>query len=128
MEIFELAAALGQKLKEDERLVRLEKAHRAYEENEAVNTLSMEYAVQQQAIQNEAAKEDRDDAAITQIEARIEELYNQITGLDVYKELEEAQEAVNALMEAVNNTISAQISGEEPGGCTHNCATCGGCH
>ena len=128
MEIFELAAALGQKLKEDERLVRLEKAHRAYEENEAVNTLSMEYAVQQQAIQNEAAKEDRDDAAITQIEARIEELYNQITGLDVYKELEEAQEAVNVLMEAVNNTISAQISGEEPGGCTHNCATCGGCH
>ena len=36
MEIFELAAALGQKLKEDERLVRLEKAHRAYEENEAL--------------------------------------------------------------------------------------------
>jgi cell fate (sporulation/competence/biofilm development) regulator YmcA (YheA/YmcA/DUF963 family) len=128
MEIFELAAALGQKLKEDERLVRLEKAHRAYEENEEVNTLSMEYAVQQQAIQNEAAKEDRDDAAIEQIEARIEELYNQITGLDVYKELEAAQEDVNALMEAVNNTISAQISGEEPGGCTHNCATCGGCH
>ena len=128
MEIFELAAALGQKLKEDERLIRLEKAHRAYEEDESVNTLSMEYAVQQQAIQNEAAKEDRDDAAITQIEARIEELYNQITGLAVYRELEEAQEAVNALMEAVNNTISAQISGEEPGGCTHNCATCGGCH
>ena len=128
MEIFELAAELGKKLKEDERLVRLEKAHRAYEEDEDVNRLSMEYAVQQQAIQNEAAKEDRDDAAIEQIQARVEELYNEITGLAVYKELEEAQEAVNELMEAVNNTISAQISGEMPGGCTHDCSTCGGCH
>jgi cell fate (sporulation/competence/biofilm development) regulator YmcA (YheA/YmcA/DUF963 family) len=128
MEIFELAAELGKKLKDDARLVRLENARKAYEESEEIVKLSMEYAVQQQAIQNEASKEDRDDAVIEQLQERIEALYNEITALPVYKEFEEAQDAVNELMEAVNNTISTQISGEEPGGCTHNCATCGGCH
>ena len=128
MEIFELAAELGKKLKDDARLVRLENARKAYEESEEIVKLSMEYAVQQQAIQNEASKEDRDDAVIEQLQTRIEALYNEITALPVYKEFEEAQDAVNELMEAVNNTIATQISGEGPGGCTHNCATCGGCH
>ena len=35
---------------------------------------------------------------------------------------------VNELMNAVNQTIMTQITGEEPSGCTHNCSTCGGCH
>ena len=128
MEIFELAAELGKKLKEDARIVRLDAARTAYEADEKVINLSMEYAVQQQALQEEAVKEDKDEALIESLNARVEELYNEIVALPVYLELEAAQNEVTELMNSVNNTINAQMMGEEPNGCTHNCSTCGGCH
>ena len=130
MEIFELAAALGQKLKEDERLVRLEAARAAYENDETIMTLSTEYMVQQQAMQAEATKEEgeRDEALIEAISARIDALYTELTETPVYKEFEAAQNEVNDLMSRVNDTINAQIMDGEPDGCTHDCSTCGGCH
>ncbi len=128
MEIFELAAELGKKLKEDSRLIRLENARVAYEADERVIKLSTEYTVQQQAIQNEAMKDEQDENLIQMIQDRIEVLYNEIVTLETYVELEAAQNEVNDLMNMVNSTISFQISGEEPGNCTHDCSTCGGCH
>jgi cell fate (sporulation/competence/biofilm development) regulator YmcA (YheA/YmcA/DUF963 family) len=62
------------------------------------------------------------------IQNRINELYDQIMAAPVYVELLEAQEAVNELMNAVNNTITFAITGEMPSNCTHDCSTCGGCH
>ena len=130
MEIFELAAALGQKLKEDERLVRLEAARAAYENDETIMTLSTEYMVQQQAMQAEATKEEgeRDEALIESISARIDALYTELTETPVYKEIEAAQNEVTDLMSRVTDTINAQIMDGEPDGCTHDCSTCGGCH
>ncbi|MBR2312231.1 MAG: YlbF family regulator [Clostridia bacterium] len=128
MEIFELAAALGKKLKEDARIKRLDAAREAYEADEKIVNLSMEYAVQQQALQTEAVKEDKDESLIESLNARVEEIYNEIVSLPAYLELEAAQNEVNDLMSSVNNTINAQMMGEEQSGCTHNCATCGGCH
>lgn len=128
MEIFELAAELGKKLKEDARLVRLELARVAYEADEEIMKMTEEYAVQQQAMQREAMAENRDDAAIEAINERIEALYGAIVATESYRQLEAAQNEVNDLMSAVNATINAQITGEQPGGCTHNCASCSGCH
>jgi cell fate (sporulation/competence/biofilm development) regulator YlbF (YheA/YmcA/DUF963 family) len=61
------------------------------------------------------------------IQRRIDELYHLIIETPAFVELNEAQEAVNAYMNEVNQTIMSRITGEEPG-CTHNCATCKGCH
>lgn len=128
MEIFELAAALGNKLKEDERLIALEKAKAAYEADAKLKEYLMEYEIQQNVIQREAAKEDRDLNLIDEIQKRVDALYKQITEHPVFIELNRVQAEVNDLMNAVNQTIMKQITGESDG-CTHNCATCsGGCH
>ncbi len=126
--IFELAAELGQTLKDDARIIALNKAREAFEADTAVAALMTEYEVQQNAIHEEAMKEDRSEDVLNAIQDRIESIYNQITESESYKALEEAQNEVNALMEAVNNTITFNITGEEPSSCTHNCSTCGGCH
>ena len=128
MEIFELAAKLGQALKEDARLIALDKARKAYEEDEQVMKMMMEYEVQQRAMQNEAMKEERDEAILEMIQSRIDTLYDEIVASESYKALEAAQNEVNELMNKVNTTITYNITGEEPSGCTHNCSTCGGCH
>ena len=128
MGIFELAAELGKTLKEDPRLVRLEAARVAYESDENVRKLMMEYEVQQRAIQHEAAKDERDQVLLQMIQDRIDALYTAITETEAYKELEAAQNEVNALMEKVNATITYNITGEQPSSCTHDCSSCGGCH
>lgn len=128
MTIFELAAELGKALKNDEKLVRLENAKTAYEAETELNKKMIEYEVQQKALQLEITREERDTLLIDNIQKRIDTLYREIMEHPVFVELNEAQAEVNELMNAVNQTITFQITGEVPSSCTHDCSTCGGCH
>ena len=125
MTIFELAAELGKALKNDEKLVRLADAKKKYEEDHELQKMMIEYEVQQKALQGEITKEERDTLFIDVIQKRINELYEAIMSHPVFAELNEAQAEVNELMNAVNNAISFEITGELPS-CTHDCSTCGG--
>ena len=125
MTVFELARELGKALKDDEKLVRLANAKKAYEDDKVIQKYMVEYEVQQKALQVELTKEERDTLFIDVIQKRIDELYKLIMEHPVFVELNEAQAEVNELMNAVNNAISYEITGELPS-CTHNCSTCGG--
>ena len=126
MTIFELAAQLGKALKEDEKLVRLNNAKNAYESDKELQKMMVEYEVQQKAMQAEITKPERDTMLIDIIQNRINELYNAIMAHPIFVELNEAQAEVNELMNAVNNTITFEITGELPSSCTGSCSTCGG--
>ena len=125
MTIFELASQLGTALKEDEKLVRLDNAKKAYEGDGELQKMMVEYEVQQKALQVELTKQERDTMFIDVIQKRINELYDSIMAHPIFVELNEAQSDVNEFMNAVNNTITFEITGEVPS-CTHNCSTCGG--
>ena len=125
MTIFELASQLGRALKEDDKLVRLDNAKKAYEGDRELQKMMVEYEVQQKALQAELTKPERDTMLIDIIQKRINDLYNAIMGHPIFVELNEAQAEVNELMNAVNNTITFEITGELPS-CTGSCSTCGG--
>ena len=125
MTIFELASELGKALKNDEKLVRLADARKNYENDPDLQKMMVEYEVQQKALQGELTKDERDTMFIDIIQKRINELYEAIMSHSVFTELNEAQAEVNELMNAVNNTITFEITGELPS-CTHDCSTCGG--
>ena len=129
MEIFDLAAKLGQALKKDERLVALEQAKKVYEEDVALRRDMTEYEVQQKVLAEEITKgEGRDLLLVDMVQARIDALYKQINENPAFVSLDRAQTAVNDLMARVNAAITYEITGELPGtGCTHDCSTCGGC-
>ena len=126
MDIMELAALLGKTLKEDERLIKLEEAKKEYTSDAELQKKLVEYEVQQKALQGEITREERDMLFIETIQKRIDQLYNDIMAHPVFVELNEAQADVNELMNAVNNTITYNITGEMPSSCTHDCSTCGG--
>ena len=129
MDIFEIAAQLGDALKNDEKLKRLEAAKKAYESEPTLQKALVEYEVQQKALQVEITREERDTLFIDTIQKRIDVLYNEIMTHPVFAELNEAQAEVNVLMNEVNATITYHITGEKPSSCTHDCSTCGGgCH
>lgn len=124
MEVMELAAALGQKIKEDERIAALNKAKEEYEKDSALQTLMTEYNAQSTALTEEYKKPEKDEEFIKVIERRINELYHEITENPKLIAYQMAQEVVNAFMEEVNSEITYQITGERP--CTHDCSSCGG--
>ena len=119
----ELAAELGKAIKADERITKMNEAREAYEKDEDLQKLMLEYNVQQTALAEEYKKETVDPAIIESIEARLDAIVKEVTEKDVFVALNEANEAVNALMQAVNGEIEFNITGQRP--CTHDCHSCG---
>ncbi len=124
--IYSIASELGKAISQDERMIRMVKAKEAYESSEKIGNLMMEYGIQQQALTTMGDSEQIDTDAVAKIQERINEIYAEITTDPIFKELDEAQAAVNELMETVNNTIMFNATGETP--CTHDCSSCSGCH
>ena len=124
MEVMELAAKLGQEIKKDPRVVALQAAEKAYTEDRKLQTLMVEYNAQSTALTEEYKKPEKDAEFIKRIEARINELYHEITENPVMLEYQAAQEVVNEFMNEVNAEITYQITGQRP--CSHDCSSCGG--
>jgi cell fate (sporulation/competence/biofilm development) regulator YlbF (YheA/YmcA/DUF963 family) len=123
MEIMELAAQLGQAIKADERVAKRDKAREVYEADEAIQQLMFEYNMQQIALQEEYKKESIDKNVIEAIEKRLDQIVADVTANPVFIAINEAEEAVNALMQEVNAEITFQITGKRP--CSHDCSSCG---
>ena len=127
MEIKDIAVMLGEAIKNDDRMTRLNDAKNAYDKDIELTKAMMEYDVQQKALSYEYEKQDKDMNLISEIQKKIDELYKQITSNPIFNELDAAQADVNALMNEVNQTITMTITGEDPS-CTHDWSTCHGCH
>ena len=123
MEIMELAAQLGQAIKADERVAKMEEAKAAYEKDEKIQALMLEYNTQQIALAEEYKREAIDQKIIEAIEGRLDAIVSEVTSSETFVKINEAQEAVNALMNEVNAEIEFQITGKRP--CAHDCSSCG---
>ena len=128
--IIDLANQLGMEIAASEEMKRLEIAKDAYSADADLQAKVNEYEADRLALGQEFAKDpsEADQRAIADIRARMEELTKEITANAAYVEFAEAQKAVNAIMQAVNNEIKFCITGERPTECTHDCSTCSGCH
>lgn len=127
MEILEMAAAIGLRIKETPEAKRYEKAKKEYEGNKEINMALMEYEIQQQVIEHQKDAEEFDAQLIENVNERIDALYKTITEHPLFVEFEEAQAALNDLIKSVNQTIVEQITGKKPPSCTHDCSSCKGC-
>lgn len=123
MEIMELAAQLGQAIKADPRVAKMNEAKEAYDKDENLQNLMFEYNMQQVALGEEYKKETPDKNVIEAIEKRLDEIVAAVTNNELFIALNAAEEEVNALMQEVNAEITFQITGQRP--CSHDCSSCG---
>lgn len=124
--IIEMLHALGEEIKNDPRSIACINATAAYSESHELNALITEYNVHQTALSEEYSKETRDEDVIRNIESRLEELYAQITGLDVYSDYIRAKEEYDAYFNEIESELQYVVTGHKP--CAHDCSSCGGCH
>ena len=123
MEIMELAAQLGQAIKADKRIAEMEEAKAAYEKDEKIQALMLEYNTQQIALAEEYKKSPVDQKIIEAIENRLNEIVAAVTTSESFININEKSAAVEALMQEVNAEIEFQITGQRP--CAHDCSSCG---
>ncbi|MBO5312431.1 MAG: YlbF family regulator [Clostridia bacterium] len=123
MEIMELAVQLGQAIKADPRVAKMNEAREAYEKDEEIQKLMLEYNAQQIALAEEYKKSPVDENIIKAIEARLDEIVSLVTSNPIFVQINEANEEVNKLMSEVNAEIEFQITGQRP--CSHDCSSCG---
>lgn len=123
MEIMELASMLGQAIKADERIAKMNEAKAAYDKDSALQGLILEYNTQQTALAEEYKKSPVDKAVIEAIENRLNDIVSAVGINPVFIAASKAQEDVNKLMSDVYGEIEFQITGERP--CTHDCHSCG---
>lgn len=127
--ILDSAKKIGRAIKESELMADYEAAEKKYAGDAALQDKIREYSVQQQALAEESAKSVPNAFLTESLQRRLSALYEEIVGDEVFAAFSQAQDAVRALLNEVNNTIMAEVTGEQPeGGCTHDCSTCAGCH
>lgn len=140
-----LARQIGEKLKDSVQYKTFCETRDKCKQNAALKAKLDEFNVQKKIYDIESAKGDENDTQLLDaISARMETLYSEITSHPEMKAYNMAEENLNILLNAINMTITSYISPENltsekqyddfedgvEGGaeCTHNCATCKGCH
>ena len=127
-EIIEKTKELGALLQASEQVHRYNNAKAAYDENVELQKLIQEFNLQRMTLMNLAAAEEPDEKRTEELEERIKAIYAEVMENPATIELEASKEELQALLNQVNAVISFYVTGEEPGGCTHDCSICGGCH
>lgn len=146
-DMMSLARALGEKLQESVQYKTFCETRDACKQNPKLKAKLDEFNVQKKIYDIESSKGDENDTQLLDaISARMEVLYAEISEDPEMKAYTRAEENLNILLGAINMTITSYISPENltsekqyddfedgvEGGadstCTHNCATCKGCH
>ena len=126
MELFEMAKLLALSIKESDEYKRMEAAKKAYEEDEKISALLTEFEVQDKALSSLREAGENDEHLAEMIQARLNEIYEQVLETDSYKNYESAKKDLDGLIRKIDTIILTQVYGETSG-CTHDCSTCGGC-
>lgn len=126
MEILELAHELGKKIAASEEMAKMRAAEEAQANDEAsrealkafnLKRMNLARDMQEKKISQEEAVKQNTEAFQTLLEEN-----------ELIREFVETKKAFDEMVGNINGVLNFYITGEEPGSCTHNCSTCGGCH
>lgn len=125
--IINKAKELGALLEQSELVKKQRAAKLAFDSNEELQQLIGQFNLAKMALTNESNKDEPDAERLEEYRGQTTQAYEKIMQHPVMIELNEVEIAMDNLVGQINQILQNSISGNE-GGCTHNCATCSGCH
>jgi len=133
--ILEMAKELGDTVAQSEVLINYANAKEAYENDEELNGVIREYSIQQKALDDLKNDETAGEDIKKVLRERIQTLYDQAMNSKSMKDFDDAENELNSLLGAINETIKECIFTQypdlrpAPSSCSGNCSSCGGgCH
>lgn len=133
-EIIKVARELGKLIQKDERFVKYMEAQRKNDADEELQKSIGEFNLKKLALNEELAKDTKDNEKIAAIDKEIRELYEQIMSTEAMTEYSAASDAYKKLTSQIEMILAYSMQGEDPDAidleatCSGSCATCGGCH
>lgn len=134
-DVIKLARELGAALQADARYEKLMQARKVNDEDEALQNLIGEFNMIMLKAQQEAEKEEKDEAKMQEYNEQYVAAYQKIMANENMVAYQAAQSELEAVVNTVNGIIAMSLNGEDPmtcdpdaQNCTHDCSTCGGCH
>lgn len=126
-QIIDKAKELGELLKNSEIFEKQKTAKKAFDEDEQLQQLVGEFNLAKLSLMNESNKDQPDAEKMEEFRTQTTAAYEKIMQHPVMMQLNQAEMDLENILNQINSILQNSISDNE-GGCTHNCATCGGCH
>lgn len=117
---------LGQQILSSDEYVAFKQAEATYQGDAQLSALVNEFDACRNQLIMARSEEGNDESKVSDIQDQMEKLYNKIMENENMKQYNEAAGKFEALMKHVFDSINTAVFG--PQECTHNCATCSGCH
>lgn len=117
---------LGQQILSSDEYVTFKQAEAAYQADAQLSALVNEFDACRNQLIIARSEDGNDESKVSDIQDQMEKLYNKIMENENMKQYNEAAGKFEALMKHVFDSINTAVFG--PQECTHNCATCSGCH
>lgn len=137
MEMMQLTKDFAKKLQQDARLVRMEKAKEANDNDQTLQDLIGKFNLKKIEINSEVQKEDKNEETLKKLDDEIKALYQTIMSNVNMVEFDAAKQDIDDLMDFINRVITASVNGEdvdlvpekEESHCGSGCGSCSsGCH
>lgn len=125
-EISKTIELLGRQILASEEYVTFKQAEAVYQADAELSALVNEFDVCRNDLIMARSGETPDEEKAAKVQDRMEELYGKIMENENMKSYNEAAGKFEGLMKRVFDEINTAVFG--PQECTHNCATCSGCH
>ena len=129
IDLFKRAAVA---LQTDPRYLALDQARKANDKDEELQNLIGEFNLARMDLNNEIGKSERDDARITELNEKVNNLYGQIMGDEGMTAYNEAKRDCENLVNYIDAIINTAMNGGDPmtvqepsASCTGSCSTCG---
>ena len=128
-DVRELARQLGEAVVTDEKFVALQSAQAEYDNYAELQQLIQEFNHQKMNVMQEMQKgEEKNEEKLKEHQDKMRETYTKIMSDPVMDKYMTAKEEADAFVNEIYGILNFAITGEEPGGCSGSCETCGGCH
>lgn len=134
MDIIELAREIGRKIQSDDIYLKLKVAKQNSDEDKYLQDLIGEFNLKRIAINNETAKENRDNKKIQELNTELREVYSKIMKNENMAAYNIAKQEMDSVLKRVTAIIMQSAEGEDPETtdyeepCTGSCSSCSGCH
>lgn len=135
MDAIQLFKDAAKALQQDERYLQLDKARKANDEDTKLQGMIDEFSNVRAELNDEIEKSERDDAKITELNGKINELYNGIMTSPSMVAYNDAKQNIKGLINHINAIITAAVDGDDPMAVQEpvescgadGCASCSGC-
>lgn len=136
MDVIDLFKKAAAALQTDARYLALDAARKANDADEKLQEMIGEFNLARLDLNNEISKDERDEAKVAELNAKVNQLYSEIMASESMVTYNEAKAEAEGLVAYIDAIINTAMNGGDPmnvqepqaGGCSGSCSSCSGCH